>query len=237
MQGCLGALLRSRGGNGEHDADRQRRFLDQRGLHHPGIDHVDRDLALPALGQLATEVDVGGLRHAVGSHAVVLLLEHQIVPAHGGLGRHAHHHHARAARCLELGLEQVGEQVVPEVIDADLQLEPVGGRLAGARERGGVVDQHVDLGVALAELLGGLANRRRRAHVAMQGLDPGVSGRLANGFAGLLAARLVAHDQHHGPSLPRQPGRDRHPNGSERARHHVNLAVAFCHGRLLLLPN
>jgi CheY-like chemotaxis protein len=71
--------------------------------------------------------------------------------------------------------QQAGEQVVPEVVRAELDLEPVLRHAALAREAG-VVDEAVDRELAREQLAGARAHRREVAEVERHELDPIVAG-------------------------------------------------------------
>jgi hypothetical protein len=109
----------------------------------------------------------------------------------------ADRHHAGARHRQHLLEQQPGQGEGPQVVGAELQLEPVPGGLPGREHHPGVVDQQVDPGVLGPQFAGGGADGIQAGQV--EGLDRDVraGGGAGDAGGGALALLGVPHGQHH----------------------------------------
>ncbi len=165
---------------------------------------------LTASVKLTGEETNGDLRLAVRLLPVVFAFPVEVVPVDGAAARGD----ARLVGDPRVALPQqrkqgLGEREVPEVVGAELQLEPVLGDLAARRcHDTGVVDQDVDRAAFADQLVGERADRPQRGEVERPGGN--LRGRVhaADAGGGLLPLGRVA-DRHQdlGAAL-REPGGD-----------------------------
>jgi hypothetical protein len=92
--------------------------------------------------------------------------------------------------------QQRREREVPEVIDAELHLEPVDGLALGDAHHAGVVDEHVDRLVGGEDLRCRLAHRRQRAEVELDYLERSIWRSPANCRLDLRRLLLIAGRHH-----------------------------------------
>ena len=107
-----------------------------------------------------------------------------------GVGGHGHH------PAGDIRQQQVGQREVPEMVGAQLHLEPVDGPPLGDRHHPGVVDEDIEVAVPL---------RGEGAHGREVGeVEPEDLGRPGDRRRRGLAALLVAHGEHDVGAHPRQ---------------------------------
>ena len=124
----------------------------------------------------------------------------QVVEVDLGLdlvGDAGHHHHTGVIHRQKVVQQQPGEREVTEVVGAELQLEPVGGRRLGRVHHAGVVDQQVDARVGGGEFDSRRAHRGQRAEVQFVHGDVSARGQFPDAGGRLLALGGVADRQHH----------------------------------------
>ena len=93
---------------------------------------------------------------------------------------------------------------MPQVVRAELHLEPVSGRAARDRHHAGVVDQHVEPAVRCGKRFSEAADGRQAGEIQGHHFQVGIRQRGTNIRSSLLAFRRVAHSQRHGRALPGQ---------------------------------
>jgi len=145
---------------------RQTRMRDQALSPHAG--------RREALLEPEPEVEVGELRLAVRLPGSVAPLQMWVLgidaTAHVVSGAR-HRDDARGRRRGQHRQQVRCECVVPEVIDAELHLEPVDRPPLGNSHEAGVVDQHVDGRVLRGDRLGGPRDGGQRAQIELDDLE------------------------------------------------------------------
>ena len=116
-----------------------------------------------------------------------------------------HVHDARRRSGEQRRDNEVREQEVPEVVRAELELEPVGGALERRCHDTRVVDQQVQPVMTVEELLRGPPHRRQRGQIELEHLDRWARRSAANVLGCVLTLGDVAHAEHN----PGARGRER----------------------------
>lgn len=109
--------------------------------------------ALQHSRQLAGEQHVGQLALTVGRPAVVAALAHQILAPYVGVAMRfaGNDHDATGRRSSQPIEQQIGEQKVAEMVDAQVRFEAVhGARLSDVHDAG-IVDEHIEAGLVAQE--------------------------------------------------------------------------------------
>ena len=116
----------------------------------------------------------------------------------------ADRHDARGRRLQNQRQQQPGERKVPQVVGAELHLEPVGGRAVRDRHHARVVDQHVEPAVGSRKRFGEAADQTPGWRDRAPSPPVGARHRGTDGRGRLLAFGRVAHSQHDVRALPGQ---------------------------------
>ena len=193
----------------------------------PAAEHSP-PVGVAAAGELLGEEQVGELRLPVRAPGAVLPLGLQVVEVHPADARRgaAQRHHPRRIGPPD-EREQPGRQrEVAEHVGAELELEPVGGLLAGGHGHDpGVVHQDVDGLVTRRHQLRELLDRREARQVELLGDDARVRRALADVGDGLGGLGRVAAREHDLRVRHREPARGLQPDAAVRSGDDGELAV------------